>query len=337
MKTSRYLLLALPSCLLLVLAGCGKENENCVYIPDTSGINVSVEIERLEDIIPAFRSKEELVQFFTNYPVVRDHFFMRRDYPNDSIFINELYTKMTHPSIDTLHAEVRRTFGDLSALKDEFQRAFTNLKFYYPDFVPPKVQTVISGFQAADLLITDSLIIVGLDYYLGPEGKYRPQVYDYQLSRYEPDDIVPSCLLVYGIKDRFNQSDLSNRAALADIVAYGKAFYFAKHMLPCVPDSVFLWYTAEEIQGAFDNQKLIWYRFVEDEVLYSTSHIVKQKFLMDRPKTVEVGDKCPGRIGQWVGWQIVKKYMETHPETSLPDLMQISDAQKLFKESRYKP
>jgi hypothetical protein len=65
--------------------------------------------------------------------------------------------------------------------------------------------------------------------------------------------------------------------------------------------------------------------------------MAKQKFLGDRPKTLEVGEQCPGRIGQWVGWQIVKKYMETHPDVSLPQLMQMNDAEKIFKESRYKP
>jgi hypothetical protein len=64
---------------------------------------------------------------------------------------------------------------------------------------------------------------------------------------------------------------------------------------------------------------------------------MKQKYLGERPKTIEVGEKCPGRIGQWVGWQIVNKYQETHSETALPELMQISDADKLFKESHYKP
>ncbi|MBA4057291.1 MAG: gliding motility lipoprotein GldB, partial [Marivirga sp.] len=53
--------------------------------------------------------------------------------------------------------------------------------------------------------------------------------------------------------------------------------------------------------------------------------------------TVQVGEKCPGRIGQWIGWQIVNTYAETQPEMSLPQLMAAGNAQKLFKESAYKP
>jgi uncharacterized protein YjaZ len=65
--------------------------------------------------------------------------------------------------------------------------------------------------------------------------------------------------------------------------------------------------------------------------------VIKQKYLSERPKTVEVGEECPGRIAQWVGWEIVKKYMATHPDVSLSDLMKNTDAEKIFRESKYKP
>jgi uncharacterized protein YjaZ len=58
---------------------------------------------------------------------------------------------------------------------------------------------------------------------------------------------------------------------------------------------------------------------------------------MERPATLEVGEKCPGRIGQWVGWEIVKSYMNSHEEVTLQELMQSNDAEKIFKESKYKP
>ncbi len=41
------------------------------------------------------------------------------------------------------------------------------------------------------------------------------------------------------------------------MIAYGKAYYFAKHMIPCLPDSVFIGYTSDEIKGARENEDLI--------------------------------------------------------------------------------
>ena len=322
--------------LIILLWSCSKPKEVCTFIPDTGGIKPKFEIEQLQDSFVNVSSKNELVALLTKHPQIRDYIFRRTEYPDDSVFINEIFQRFNNPHIDTLLQETKRVFGNLSELKSQFSEAFSNLKYYNPTFSPPKIQTVISGLDT-DLLVTDSLIIISLDYYLGAGAKYRPKMYDYLLRQYQKESIVPSCMLIYGISQQYNAIDPDDKTVLADMIAYGKSFYFAKHMLPCMPDSVFIWYSPEEIKGAKENEDLIWARLVEDQVLYATNHMVKQKFLGERPKTIEVGEKCPGRIGQWVGWQIVNKYAEIHPKNTLSELMQIKDAGKLFKESRYKP
>lgn len=319
------------------LWSCGdSQKEVCVPAPDVSNVTIDLKFESYGDSLTAINTKDDLVAFFTRQPVMRDFIFRRPEYPNDSVFIKEIHARLTNTYMDTLLAETKRIFGDQSQLKQEFESAFRNLKSFYPDVKIPVVRTVISGLDT-DIFMSDSLIIVGLDYYLGPKGKYRPQMYDYLLRKYDPEDIVPSVMLVYGIDERFNNTSLKDKTVLADMVAYGKSFYFAKRMLPCIPDSVLISYTAEEIQGSRKNQDLIWARFIESEVLYSTSHLVKKDYLGERPATIQVGEKCPGRIGQWVGWQIVEKYMDEHPNVTLQQLMSTENAQMIFQESRYKP
>lgn len=317
--------------------GCGGDKEEaCVTVPDTRHSRVGVVIEQFQDSLVNVKSKDEMVALLTRQPLIRDYIFRRTEFQNDSTFINALYKRLTSPYLDTFLLETRRVFGDLSGLRNEFEDAFSNIKHYYPNFTPPRVQTVISGF-ATDLLISDTLIIVSLDYYLGPGAKYRPDLYEYLLRKYEPDDIVPSCMLIFGIDPRLNKTNLQDKTTLADMITYGKAFYFAKHMLPCTPDSVLISYTAEQVAGSRKNEDLIWARLVEDQVLFATDRQTHRNYIEERPITTQVGEKCPGRIGQWVGWQIVNAYMASHPEVQLPDLMNDSDAQTLFKRSRYRP
>lgn len=321
----------------MMLTACDSSQEDaCIPTPDTGDLHVALSYQSLADSFVHVSSKAALVELLTRHEVMRDYFFQRPQYPNDSVFVNDLYARLTNPHMDTLLQEVHRVFGDEAALKQQFTEAFRNLLYYYPDATVPTVVTTLSGLQT-DLFVSDTLIIVGLDYFLGPGAHYRPKMYEYLLRQYEPANIVPSCMMIYGIGPQYNQSDLTDKTVLADMIAYGKSYYFAKHMLPCTPDSVFMWYAPEEIKGARDNADLIWYRFIEDQVLYSTSHVVKQRFLGERPKTLEVGEKCPGRIGQWVGWEIVKKYMEKHPEVTLPQLMNMPQADRIFKESGYRP
>lgn len=320
-----------------LLSACDNEpEEKCAFIPDTSDITLDLKYESLTDSLLNISSKQELVDLLGRHTTLRDNFFRREQYPNDSVFVNTLYNRFTNPSIDTLRMEISRVFGDESDLKKEFTAAFKNLKYYYPDLVPPKIETTMTGLDN-DLFVTDSLIIVSLDYFLGVGAKYRPAMYEYLLRQYVKENIVPSCMLIYGIDSRLNKTNPNDKTVLADMIAYGKAYYFAKQMVPCTPDSIFIWYTEKEIDGSRKNQDLIWARFIEDQILYSTSHLVKQKYLGERPKTVEVGEECPGRIAQWVGWEIVKKYMETHSDVSLPAMMKDENADKIFKDSHYKP
>jgi hypothetical protein len=76
---------------------------------------------------------------------------------------------------------------------------------------------------------------------------------------------------------------------------------------------------------------------VEDEVFFATGAQAKQKYIAERPKTFDVADQAPGRIGTWVGWQIVNSYAARNPQVSLPDLMRIKNAKQIFDESKYRP
>jgi len=329
-QTAFFFLLA-----ILVLSGCKEDTEEkCAFIPDAKP--VTLHFTSLEDSLPAIQSKKQLVDFFSRHVALCDYFFNRSAYPSDSAFVNELYARFSSPHIDTLLMETKKVFGNGDGLKEEFSKAFANLKYYYPDFQIPRVETVITGLES-DLFVSDTLIIVGLDYYLGKGAKYRPNMYEYMLRRCEKNFIVPSTVLLYGIDGRYNTTDLKDRTILAEMITYGKAYYFAKQMLPCVPDSVLIGYTEKEIAGARANQDIIWKKLIEEEVFYSTDQKTRQHYIGDRPKTFEVGDQAPGRIGMWVGWQIVKKYAERNEDKSLPELMRESNAQGILKESKYRP
>jgi hypothetical protein len=321
---------------VLILIGCDKDNgDQCAYIPETDDIEITLKFESLEDSLPAIQSKQDLVKFLSRHNAMRDYFFNRQAYPSDSVFINDLFARFTHPSIDSLLIETHQVFGNGNELKSQFEAAFKNLKYYYPQFTAPKIQTVISGLET-DVMVTDSLVIIGLDYFLGDGARFRPNMYEYMLKRYHKNFVLPSVILLYGISERFNKTKPDDKTALADMIAYGKAYTFTKHILPCVPDSVLTGYTQREIDGVIFNETKIWKKMIEDQVLFGTSHMIKQRYLGERPKTTEISAQCPGRIGMWVGWQMTNRYLKETGK-KMPELMREADAQKIFKESKYRP
>ena len=64
-----------------------------------------------------------------------------------------------------------------------------------------------------------------------------------------------------------------------------------------------------------------------------------QRFIEPAPFSkfyLQLDNETPGRIGSWLGWQIVNSYMIQFPEKPLDELLKISP-QKLFNLSKYKP
>ncbi|MDX1628413.1 MAG: gliding motility lipoprotein GldB [Fulvivirga sp.] len=322
--------------LLLFLGSCSEKDNGCVDQPDISDVKINLEVEALHDDLLSIESKEALQTFLNENPIITRYFLQSNQYPSEEVMLDALFKRFTNPHIDTLNMEINRVFGDLSGLKTDLQKAFQHLKYYYPQASIPRVKTVATGFEY-DLYLSDSLIVIGLDYYLGPDAKYRPtKLFNYMLKRYAPEYIVPSIMLLYGISDRYNKTDISDNTILSDMIAYGKSFYFAKHMMPCTPDSILIWYNTKEIQGVRANQDIIWAHFVEEELLFETDHMVKKKYIDPRPNTYEIGNDAPGRIGTWLGWQIVKKYAGESNAT-LKEIMNKQDPKAIFNESKYKP
>jgi uncharacterized protein YjaZ len=77
---------------------------------------------------------------------------------------------------------------------------------------------------------------------------------------------------------------------------------------------------------------------VENEYLYSTETRLNQRFLDPAPFSkfgLELDNESPGRLGRYIGWQIVRSFMENN-EINLKQLLTMPE-EEIFKKSNYKP
>ena len=312
-----------------------QPSDDVIERPDVSDIPVDVDIIRLEQELFNSNSKDEIKSFLGQNKLFAQNFLFLDQYPHDSVVVNQLYALINNPSLDTVYQESQQVFGDMEEIRRDFETAFKYIKFHYPDFEPPVIYTMVTGF-GNDMFVSEEMIIIGLDYFLGEGATYRPlQLPDYILSRYTPQHLVPTTVLLYS--QQFNKVQQEDRSMLADMIYFGKSFYFTEYVLPKTPDSLIIGYSAEEMKGLLVNEKLVWNHFLKNELLYETNHIVKKKYLDERPATLEVGNKAPGRLAQWLGWQVVRAYMDEKEEVSLPELMAAVEPVKILEESDYDP
>ena len=317
---------------LLFILGCRQEK--CEIDPAIADIAVKVDLERLERPFYGLKNEKEVQAFLQQHPVFTQKYLQRSQYSSEEQLTGSLLQLTRDPNLQKFAKETEQHFGDMADVQQDLTNAFKHLKYYYPRFLVPQVKTFVSGLLGPDIYLSDSLVIVGLDYFAGKKASYRPQQPDYILTRYEKENITPA--LVTLISSRYNKTD-PNNTMLAEMVNYGKSYYFTKQMMPCTPDSLIIGYTDQQMADINYNEGKIWAHFIEKTLLFETSHFKVNKYTGERPNVPEISARCPGRIATWVGWQIVKKYMAENPQVTLPQLMAQDDAQKIFNQSKYKP
>lgn len=310
-------------------------NDECRETPNIENSEIEIELIRHEERLINTKSEAEMLQFLIDNPVLTKEFLGGDQYPNDTILAKTLLSRFSNPAFIEFNNEVNQVFGNLSDFKSELERTYSLLKFYYPETKIPRIETMVTGFGSSEMFVSDSLIIIGLDFYLGPDATYRPDGYpEYIMRRFQKEYIIPAIVLLE--TDKYSRVDPGNQTMLADMIFYGKKYFLAEYLLPCTPDSLIIWYTEDELTDVNENQHIIWASFLENEVLYDSDHEVKERFLGERPNTYEISAACPGRIGAWVGWEIVRKYAERNPDISLQEIMANPDAQEIFNDSNYK-
>ncbi|GAA5041764.1 gliding motility lipoprotein GldB [Marivirga lumbricoides] len=288
-----------------------------------------------DDLI-SISGNNDAQQFVNQHPFLSSYFLGENTNTTDSAIAERLLNIFTNSAYkDTVYSEVKEEFKGFENLQNDFERAFQYYKYYYPEVEAPHLQMVLSGLQK-DLYVSDSLVAIAADYFLGPKASYLPAgVPDYILRRYQKEYIVPMTMLL--LTQKHNKTDYSDKTLLADMIFYGKSYYLAKQTIPCTPDSLLIGYTSTEMEDIAKNEHIIWANFLENDLLYETSHFLKDKFIGERPKTFEISNNCPGRIGIWVGWQIINSYMRNNPNVTLQELMQKTNVQEIFAKSQYKP
>jgi gliding motility-associated lipoprotein GldB len=318
-----------------LMLGC--KEQKCEVPAEIAKIEVDSDIERLEEPFYSAENAQDMAGFLKRNPLFADVYLHKGQYPSDSLLINPLLGLAVDKSLDTLVQQAINRFGDMKLEKEQLKLAFQHIKHNYPDFNIPKVKTFVTGLGTIgnDLFISDTLIVFGIDYFIGKEATYRPQAYEYILKRYEREMMVPAAMLL--LSNRFNKANTIDRTVLSEMINMGKAYYFVGQIMPCTPDSLIIGYSGQELADVKHNEGKIWAHFIEKSLLYEKNPFLINKYLGERPSTPEIDAKAPGRLGAWVGWQIVRNYMEKNPDVTLPELMSNTDAQKIFNESKYKP
>ncbi|MFA9391619.1 MAG: hypothetical protein ACERKD_17550 [Prolixibacteraceae bacterium] len=241
---------------------------------------------------------------------------------------------------DTVIAQVAdtvlKTFYDFQYYSTQLEKGFQHLKYYFPEAKIPTIYTYVSGFNQS-LVVSNDGIGIGLDKYLGSDCIFYKYlgIPQYKIKNMYPDKLVPDVFYAWALTE-YPKTEESNNL-LSEMIHEGKLLYFTEAMCPDLPDSVIIGYSAAQLSWCRKNEAQMWSYWAEHRLLYSVERLDLQKYVGDAPFTNTFSNESPGRTGVWTGWQIVRSYMNQHPELSLEMLMTQGNAQELLAQSRYFP
>lgn len=331
MKTkSLYLLIAL----IAVAASCKQRPQPCELSDEILRQPVQVEIERMEKELFGASSTDEILEILDANALFTTQYLQADLYDSKEELATELLQINSDTSMQELYEEVMIHFEGMADIEKELEDAFKYVRYYYPEFEVPKVYTFVSGFSS-DLFISEEIIVIGLDYFLPADHRFQPtELPQYIAARYQKDYIVPTVMVA--LSTRFNETDMKDNTLLAEMIYYGKSYHFVKSMMPCTPDELIIGYSTDDIRLSYANEEVIWAHFIENELLFETNPFEIRKYTGEAPFTDPIGLDAPGRLGRWIGWNIVDDYRDNN-SLSINEVMREADADIIFRQSGYRP
>ena len=263
---------------------------------------------------------------------------LKREFPyffpkgnEDSVWLE----KMQNPLWRELYTEVQKKYSNFEPVQKELETLFKHIKYNFPETKTPKVITLISEMDYNKKVIyTDSLVLISLEMYLGKEHKFY-QFPSYLKQNFEQKQMISDIVSSFSIK---KTAAVTDKNLLSQMIYFGKQLYLKDILLPEYSDADKMGYLPEQIVWCEENESYMWRYFIENEMLYSDDQKLANRFINPAPFSkfyLEIDNESPGRVGAWMGWQIVRSYMKNN-EVSLQNMLKMN-AKQLFEKSKYKP
>jgi len=338
--------LAFISFMVICIYSCADKKN----IPDVSNINVQLTVRRFDKDLFSIDTNNvaaALTQLQKSYPsFLNDYLYNILAVPPQQDSAVKKVKMFVH-DYKHVYDSSQVMFASLDKTQREIKRSFQFVKYYFPNYkLPPAVITFIGPVEGYANVLTSSGLAVGLQLYLGKDfpvyhSEYISDIYpDYQSRRFEPQYIPVNC--VKNIIDDIYSQDTPDLPLIYQMIEAGKRLYVLDQLLPETADSLKTGYTQKQLEGCYQNEAFIWNYFLQNNLLYATDPSLTRDYMNDGPKTEMLGEASPGFIGQFVGWQIVKKWMSLDKNKDLEQnkiLEQLlhMPAKQIFEEAKYKP
>lgn len=243
--------------------------------------------------------------------------------------------------IDTVLRRYPLSYNFEEKLKPLFQR----WKALYPQDSLPQIVTFVTGYGPVGALTMEQdmcqlcrkHLMIGLHYFISDTFGFYPPDLPYFIRRRLTEPHIPVFVALRLIRSKMPQLSPRHLPKMVDyMVWHGIQLYALEKLLPELPDTLRLFYTAQHMQWLEENARYAYKEILP--YLQETRYFTIQPYIGEEPFTKEYGRGSPPRLGWYFGWQAVRHYAEKK-DIPLPELLAtpVEKYAELYEASGYRP
>ena len=310
-----YLCLVLLSVIVVFILSIGG-NENAALDSKEQQTKIKFESISVNELV---RMNPSIAAINTEYPEVTPYllaFCYGVSLENDSTLSQGLRSFSKQTYIAKTEKEIEKRNANLPQHKFRIQHAFNRLKGTFNKIKTPKEIVFTNSNFNYNATCYNQSILVGLERYIGGD---QPLI----LESLNPSDFPE--WIRNGMNEKFMDRDIlsawiSTRLVkettgyhIAEMIRWGKIHVITEISLRIEnkdvrPEEILRW-SKSQYDWALKNEKKF-YKYLMDENLLFDSNEKNRAYLINNgPYTIGLPEESPDRMGQFLGYQIVRNYV----------------------------
>lgn len=318
----------LMAVLLTLLCSCARSGHDASYDEEVSITRFDLEAFRYPDMDSA-----ERIAFRDSFAQVLPLLLPDASVPADSevnAYAQGRAIKVFTPDIMsryTCHDSVEKVLEEVLAAK----------KRLMPDLLWPRMYGIVSPYNQS-IIMSDSIMLIGLNHYLGPDyegyGYFDNYLRKLKTPRRMPYDIIEAILA--GSHPFMPGQEPT---ALNRMLYEGVLLKTIEMLMPDFSLADALGYDQARLDLIQSHEADIWDTLITKRLLFSTDRAIADRLVKPAPATSVIGPEVPGRAGRYIGYRIVDSYVR-HNDDITPRQLLSSDfynSRNTLVNSEYSP
>lgn len=192
--------------------------------------------------------------------------------------------------------------------------------------IPQRSYAAVVYGRPESIMFADSVMLIALNHYLGADYPGYSHLPYYMRSGKTPERMP------YDIAEALTATSYPyvgvDKPTLLSRMLYQGALTEAKmRLVPGAKLTDALGYSEEELDYLQKNEKALWESLVASRLLYDTSAATADRMLAPAPSVGITTPAAPGRAGRYIGYTLVRRYLDKNPQASMPELLAMQELQ----------